>query len=294
MQIDIRPGKYVVAVSGGVDSMVLLDLLRRLPGLELTIAHFDHGVRPDSAADRRLVQDTAEHYSLPFVYEEVKLGLGVSEDVARQARYGFLRELQKKIDAQAIITAHHQDDMLETALINMLRGTGRKGLSSLQSRPGMLRPLLNYPKNDLLNYARQNGIVWHEDSTNQDDNYLRNKVRQILMPRLGQDGRSKLKSYIDHAADLNQEIGILLNELLAMQADPNCVSRGFFIQLPYKIACEYMAQWLRTKNVEFDKRTIDRLVVFCMTAKPGKQADAGNGGKLVAAAKDILFQESRI
>src|SRR5690606_5271626 len=106
--IKIRPGKYVVAVSGGVDSMVLLDLLRQKPKLELIVAHFDHGIRPDSAEDRKLVQRVAKHYDLPFVYAEGKLGPKASEALAREARYAFLRRVQAEQGAEAIITAHHQ------------------------------------------------------------------------------------------------------------------------------------------------------------------------------------------
>src|SRR5437764_343012 len=128
-----KPGKYVVAVSGGVDSVALLDMLARSDDLKLVVAHFDHGIRKDSAKDRKFVEDLAKNYDLPFVYEEGHLGSGTSEAVARGARYDFLHRVKKSHGAQAIITAHHQDDVLETAIINLLRGTGRKGLTSLTS-----------------------------------------------------------------------------------------------------------------------------------------------------------------
>src|SRR5688572_27728765 len=133
MKINVAPGKYIVAVSGGVDSMVLLHLLSQHSQSELIVAHFDHGIRPDSAEDRKLVEKTAKKYGLEFVYREGELGPGASEAEAREARYGFLQIIKVKHNAKAIVTAHHQDDMLETAIINMLRGTGRKGLSSLVS-----------------------------------------------------------------------------------------------------------------------------------------------------------------
>src|SRR6185369_2891937 len=122
MQLKVRPGKYVVAVSGGVDSMVLLELLRQKPKLELIVAHFDHGIRPESGEDRKLVQRIAKHYELPFVYVEGHLGASASEALAREARYAFLRKVQAEQGAEAIITAHHQDDMLETAIMDLMRG----------------------------------------------------------------------------------------------------------------------------------------------------------------------------
>ncbi len=99
-------------------------------------------------------------------------------------RYDFLEEVRRHYNAQAIITAHHQDDVIETALLNLLRGTGRKGLSSLRSSDTIIRPLLAIPKQVIREYAETNTIEWHEDSTNKDDRYLRNFVRHQMVPRL--------------------------------------------------------------------------------------------------------------
>lgn len=177
------PGSYVVAVSGGVDSMALLHLLRKNPGLDLVVAHFDHGIRDNSSEDRKFVQTFAKANGLKFVYEEGNLGAGASEARARDARYKFLHKTVEDTGSAAIVTAHHQDDVLETAIINLLRGSGRKGLTSLGNRPGIERPLLSVPKRDLVAYAKDQGLRWREDSTNQDLDYLRNYVRHRLLPR---------------------------------------------------------------------------------------------------------------
>src|SRR5690606_36249858 len=117
--VRLEPGHYVVAVSGGVDSMVLLDVLaKKYKGrgkTALTVAHFDHGIRQDSAYDRQLVSEMAAAYSLPFVFARGELGAGASEAAARAARYEFLREVQKRAGSRGIITAHHHDDAVETA-----------------------------------------------------------------------------------------------------------------------------------------------------------------------------------
>jgi tRNA(Ile)-lysidine synthase len=91
ISISLSPGKYVAAVSGGVDSMVLLDLLRNIPDVELIVAHFDHGIRPDSAEDRQLVERVCAQYGVAFEYAEGHLGKKASEATARAARYSFLR-----------------------------------------------------------------------------------------------------------------------------------------------------------------------------------------------------------
>jgi tRNA(Ile)-lysidine synthase len=290
MEIVVKPGKYVVAVSGGVDSMVLLDMLSKLPGMHLVVAHYDHGVREDSAEDRRLVEDAAKHYGLPFEYEEGKLGPRVGEAQAREARYAFLQRVKNNYGADAIITAHHMDDLLETAILNIMRGTGRKGLSSLASGGDMLRPLLHTPKREILDYARSHSIKWHEDSTNQSDQYLRNYVRHHILPKLGDDGQARLYAYIERAEALNPEIDAMLLLDLQDKTAGEELDRGWFIMLPYDVSCEVMATWLRTHGVrEFDRKTIERLVVFGKVAFPGKLADIDSEYWLKANKNSLSF-----
>jgi tRNA(Ile)-lysidine synthase len=104
--ISIAPGHYVVAVSGGVDSVALLHMLQDMPDVKLTVAHYDHGIRPDSHLDRINVANLAKKYGLPFVYNEGNLGPDASEELARLARYNFLRQTQNELGANAVITAH--------------------------------------------------------------------------------------------------------------------------------------------------------------------------------------------
>lgn len=268
MNIDMPPGKYVVAVSGGVDSVVLLDLLAH-QDLSLVVAHFDHGIREDSGEDRQFVGELAKSYGLPFEYAEGKLGTGTSEEVARAARYDFLRDVQRKHDAKAIVTAHHQDDVLETAILNLLRGTGRKGLTALASGEELVRPLLNYTKDDIRTYAEAHGLKWHEDSTNQSTAYLRNYIRLELLPRFGEDDKTKLLYLIKNSRSINDELDAALAALLP---EDEMLDRAKFIQLPHALARELMAAWLRRQNIrEFDRKTIERLVVGAKTGRPGSQ-----------------------
>jgi tRNA(Ile)-lysidine synthase len=270
-----KPGRYVLAVSGGVDSMALLDMLRQRQAddqaWKLTVAHLDHGIRPDSAEDRRLVQSVARRHGLPFVYHEARLGAGASEAEARQARYGFLRSVQQAADAGAIITAHHQDDALETAIINMLRGSGRKGLSALGNRHDLLRPLLHVPKRELAAYAKDQGLVWHEDSTNENEAYLRNYVRRQLLPRFDDMARTRLWQLINEIRATNYELDALLATQLHLQPVAGTLERHWFNSLPHAAAREVMAAWLRAHDVrDFDSKSLERLVVAAKVAAPGK------------------------
>lgn len=281
-------GKYVVAVSGGVDSMVLLDILRRQAGLGLIVAHFDHGIRADSEQDRQLVQKYAEQHGLIFEYEQGRLGVNTSEATARGKRYDFLRRAQEKHQAGAIITAHHQDDMLETAILNMLRGTGRKGLSSLTSRPGMIRPLLKSTKQEIYDYAKEYQVNWREDTTNTDERYLRNYIRRQIMPRLGVK-RQKMLDLLQSTNELNQSIDQILNDEIK-QTD--ALQRQWFIMLPYNVSCEVMAAWLRQNNInDFDRPLIERLTVAAKTKIAGKITPINALCQMQIGKQDLRLQE---
>ncbi len=292
MNVDVQPGVYVVAVSGGVDSVALLHMLVQQPGHRLVVAHFDHGIRPDSHLDRKLVQAIAKQHGLNFVYDEAKLGPGTSEEIARMARYAFLRQVQKATKADAIVTAHHHNDLLETAIINMIRGTNRRGLSSLRSRPGMLRPLLQIAKADLQAYAKDQGLVWREDSTNTDMRYLRNYVRHHLMRSFGDEHRTELAAHINKLHTINKELDEQLLHYLHVQPAIDRLNRADFIRLPHSVAREVMAAWLRNNgHNSFDTKTLERLIVAAKTQRSGQQIDVGNKRVLQISREHLALSQ---
>jgi tRNA(Ile)-lysidine synthase len=269
-----KPGTYVVAVSGGVDSMALLNLLSNTvgPSHKLIVAHLDHGIRTDSKEDRLLVEKTSKDLGLSFIYKEAHLGPDSSEATARQARYKFLDSVKLDNQAVAIVTAHHKDDLIETAIINILRGTGRKGLTSLSSQPEKLRPLLSYSKADIIRYAKEQNLTWREDSTNADTTYLRNYIRLKLLPRLDDSAKSKLFEIINNAAGFNKELDQMLHLLLEENAKDNQIDRQWFIGLPHNLALEVMASYLRANNIRgFDSQTLEKLVVGAKVAERNRK-----------------------
>ncbi len=305
-------GSYVLAVSGGVDSVVLLDILAkqaRSPELrvqsesnnsnssqlsalrsQLTVAHFDHGMRPDSKLDRQLVQDLAHHHGLPFVYDQGNLGPKASEAAARQARYDFLHGVRRAAQARAVITAHHQDDVLETAVINLLRGTGRRGLTSLKSTDTIVRPLLHVPKQELIDYAQAHKLTWREDSTNQNTAYLRNRVRHQLLPRFTAEQRQQLLNLVKHLHTINNEIDARLINQLHVQPALDSVNRHWFIMLPHAVAREALAVWLRNNGIgDFDKKTLERLTNAAKTYHAGRRADINKRAFLSVSGEKLAL-----
>lgn len=293
MDFELRPGRYVVAVSGGVDSVALLHLLAQRPDLQLVVAHFDHGIRPDSAKDRRHVQKLAQEYGLPFVYHTANLGARASEAQARAARYQFLHQVREVSKADAIITAHHQDDLLETIILNMLRGTGRRGLSSLKSTDVVKRPLLHVPKNELLRFASREGLRWREDSTNTDDRYLRNYIRKNILPRFAEPDREALRAISHRAHELNRQVAVQAANYLHVQPAQNILDRHSFIMLPHTVAREIMAEWLLTNTgAELSRRMLERLVVAAKTGRAGSKVDV-DAGYWLEIYKDKLALKPR-
>lgn len=202
--------KLLVAVSGGVDSVVLLDTLTRTEH-EIVVAHFEHGIRGEqSRADQAFVEQLAAQYNLPFVTTNAALGASVSEAMARTARYEFLRSEAKKHQA-TIATAHHADDIIETIAINLTRGTGWRGLAVLDS--DIYRPLLHTTKSEIIADAKVNSLQWREDSTNHTDVYLRNRLRRKLIV-VDDDAKLQLLALREVQVALKRQIDELSHELL--------------------------------------------------------------------------------
>ena len=188
-------GRVLCAVSGGLDSMCLLDYMTRQPGFSVAAAHFNHGLRGSEAdRDEEFVRDYCAKRRIPFVsgsgdvrsFAE-KEGLSI-EEAARQLRYAFLQETAEKNGADAILTAHHADDNAETVLLSLVRGTGSAGLAGIpQVRGNICRPFLRIPRAELADYAAAHDIPHVEDSTNQDPSAAaRNALRTTVMPVLRQ------------------------------------------------------------------------------------------------------------
>lgn len=184
----------IVAVSGGVDSVVLLDILASMKELRLrlVVAHLNHRLRGDeSDGDEAFVRKLAEKYGVTFVTQAVDVrqlsrdkNLSL-EDAGRVARYAFFDDIYTSCKANAVALAHHADDQAETVLLRLLRGAGGSGLCAMAPKSRYyVRPLLYISRAEVEAYQRRNGLVFRFDSSNVDSNFLRNRVRHELIPTL--------------------------------------------------------------------------------------------------------------
>lgn len=170
--------KYVLAVSGGIDSVVLLDMFVKKYGAHnLLVAHFDHGIRASSRGDALFVEQLAEKYACAYIGCREELGADVGEAHARSRRYRFLHAVAGKEGARLVV-AHHLDDLVETVVLQFQRGTGWRGLTPFGQ--DVERPLLSMTKQDILEYAAKNSLKWCEDETNQSGVYARNRIRPAV------------------------------------------------------------------------------------------------------------------
>ena len=189
---DLR--RILVAVSGGLDSMVLLHCLQALAepcALSLEAAHLDHGIRAQGAADAEFVAACCARLGIPCHQErspvpEQARAAGISlEMAARNARRDFLSRCAANCGARMIALAHHREDQVETFLLRLVRGSGRSGLCGMAVQDGLWwRPLLGVPQARLEEYARSHGLDWVEDLSNRDPAFQRNLLRLEVMPRL--------------------------------------------------------------------------------------------------------------
>ena len=281
--------KYIVAVSGGIDSVVLLDMLARAGEHELTVAHFDHGVRDDSAADARFVEALAAAYGVPYVGEREELGAAASEATARARRYAFLERVAAQRGA-VIATAHHANDVIETIALNLTRGTGWRGLAVLD-HPHRVRPLLAMTKAQLRAYALEHRLEWVEDSTNAETTYLRNRLRRRIARDLTPEAWTQLLDLGRQQCAIKRDI---VTEMARFMRDDAVYSRYFFTSIDTGVATELLrAAIAQVAGHGSTRPQADRALMAVKTAAAGTTTDVGDGVQLRFTPRTFVVELKR-
>lgn len=280
--------KYLLAVSGGVDSMVLLDMVatnyhgfrgKYLSGAQFPadfiVAHYDHGIRGKvSAEDAEFVRQQCRNYGVAVRCGYGKLAAATGEAVARQYRYDFFRRVAEAIardDPVYLVTAHHQDDLLETIALNIVRGTGWRGLAPM-NQPQVLRPLLDIAKAELVSYAIEHGLAWREDQTNDSPRYLRNRFRVLLASWSPADKAELIRLY-EKQKHLRRQVERELEHYCARHITRDkqgqlVLRRYDLIMLPANVAMEILR---RLTKGWLTRPQLGRLLLFIKVGKPSKQ-----------------------
>ena len=213
-RLDDGAERYVlVAVSGGIDSVVLLHLLHA-QGVRCAVAHVNYRLRgSESDQDAAFVQKLAEHYALPFFLHTCSDAemQGSVQSTARKIRYAFFEKTAAEAGCTSIATAHHFDDSAETLLLQLVRGTGIGGAAGIAAQNGkLIRPLLQFTRAEIEAYAHQQQLNWRNDSSNASDKYTRNRIRHHVLPQL-LDAVPQGREGFRHSLQLLGEAQLLVN-----------------------------------------------------------------------------------
>lgn len=236
--------------------MVLLDLFKK-SNFEIAIAHCNFQLRgKESDDDQHFIENYSKENAIPLFAtqfdtrafaEDFKLSIQVA---ARELRYKWFYELLESNNYDYVLTAHHADDNIETFLINLSRGSGLEGFTGIPiQNDKTIRPLLNFGREEILNYAKENDIVWREDSSNASDKYLRNKIRQEIVPVLKALNPNLLSSFQNTVENLQQSMSlvddasrIVYRKVVLDEENQKKINLKELLQLPnYKA---YLYQWL--------------------------------------------------
>lgn len=253
----LKDKKLLLAVSGGIDSMVLLDLFYKLR-FDICVAHCNFQLRgKESDGDELLVRETCQDRYIPYFIEtfhttefanEKKLSIQLA---ARKLRYDWFHELLSENQLDYLVTAHHLDDNVETFLIYFTRGTGLEGLTGIPAQNGnIIRPLLPFSRLEIENYALEKNIQWREDSSNASDKYFRNKLRHDIVPILKELNTGFLDSFqntlhhLQQAESLVNDASKLVYEKVVVEKE-NRLEICLKPLLQFKNYKAYLYQWLK-------------------------------------------------
>ncbi|MBR3323720.1 tRNA lysidine(34) synthetase TilS [Candidatus Saccharibacteria bacterium] len=280
----------ILAVSGGVDSVVLFDYFVNSLNItknatksakdKIIVAHFDHGTRKSSQKDAEFVKNLCQKHQVKFVTARANLGQQASEAEAREKRYQFLRKIAKDHNGQ-IYTAHHTDDLIESITINILRGTKWRGLAPMNSS-NIKRPFIEmgWGKKDILKYAGARQLKFRQDPTNYEDKYLRNRIRQQLAEKNSRDLQNLLELF-RRQTTIKTEIEQIIADILPPDG---IYQRNWFKNLDEQVALEILRASLAQKNIRVTYPQLKDFLAAIKTYAPEKIFNLPSG-KLVKIHK---------
>ncbi len=296
-------GLILCAVSGGADSMYLLERLREL-GYAVAAAHYDHGLRGEaSRGDAAFVRDWCRERDIPCVCGEGDVAayaarnrVGV-EEAARTLRYAFLEQAAEELDASVIATAHTADDNAETVLLRLARGAGPKGLSGIPPRRGrIVRPMLGVTREEVEAYLLTRGIPHREDGSNASDDYARNRVRHHVMPLMTAENPGFLKA-VERTARVLREDEAYLDGLAAAFLEErlrdNELSTAALLALPKPVARRAIRRITGDIPLEHTERILSLAETGGTADIPGMRITV-SAGKIVFGAPEDAALPDRI
>ena len=280
--------KLILAVSGGVDSMALLAMYAHA---DIIVAHVDHGTRKSSAEDANFVRQKCQELGVKFYETKLELGEGVSEELARKKRYEFLKTIQEK-EGGTLCTAHHLDDVVESISINLIRGTGWRGLTPFYNDE-LVRPFIisKMWKRDVLKFAGRHTVHYRQDPTNHEINYLRNRVRK-KMAALDEKARVDIIKLFEKQNELRNKIEKLVTEL----AEQTIVGKNFhkkelFLTADGKVSLEILREICLMHGYSLTRKQLGDFLLAIKTYAPHKKFNLPKNHFVTILKNYIMFEE---
>jgi tRNA(Ile)-lysidine synthase len=290
--------KFLLAISGGLDSIVTLELFRQ-SGYNYSIAHCNFQLRgKESEGDLKFVKKFASQTNVPFYSVRYDTESYCSENKmsvqmgARELRYKWLEEIRQKNKLDYIVTAHHADDAIETFFINLIRGTGISGLHGIPAKnEKIIRPMLPFYRKDIEIFAKENKLKWREDSSNATDKYERNKIRHLLLPELEEINPKAKESIIATIENigrteliLNKSIASITSKYIQKEENRVLINLEFFKELIP--AANYLYEVIKKFDFNYEQC---RQIVDASKGQPGKTF-LSDSHQIVIDRKNLIIE----
>lgn len=303
--------KIVLGVSGGPDSLFMLDILNKLKKelqIELVVAHINHKIRVEADEEEEFVKQFCKKIGIEFYYKRIevekyannnKIGL---EEAGRKVRYEFFEEVSNKTGANKIAVAHNKNDKVETMIMHILRGSGTSGLQGIQPQANkIIRPIIEIERKDIENYCEEQQLDPRIDKSNQDNTYTRNKIRNVVIPYINQEFNPNFIETMTRLSELITEENAFLNKLteteyqkILIQKIDNQIALDLkkFNELDNIIKKRiilYTVSNLRGGSQGIEKVHIEDIVKLCKNNVGNKFLIPNKGLKVIVKDKKIFF-----
>ena len=272
---DLDGKTVLVGLSGGVDSSVLTYILSKIENINLKVIHLNHNWRgDDSKKDENFAYDFSKKLGLQFYSETLSSDNKKNETTARELRYDFFERMKEKFEADAIFLAHNKNDNIETLIYRLIKGTGPKGLLSIpKNRDFYYRPLIEFDRCEIENFAKENNIDFVIDSSNSDNKYKRNLIRNEILPlmkKINPEVINSISTFIEVNKNSQEIVDNKINEILFEIEAEGKILRDEFLKLSEPLKLEILNRKLTGLVKNRDNKTIKRVLKFIEENKSSK------------------------
>lgn len=264
----------VLGLSGGIDSMVLFSVLKNL-GYKLVIAHVNHHVRKESDEELIFTKEYVSSYGIP--YESIvldKIENNNFQDEARKLRYQFFYDVAKKYGTNIIATAHHQDDLLETVIMRISRGSNLYGYGGIKSKVSyngftIIRPLLCVNKEEIKQYQIKNSLPYREDASNNKDSYTRNRIRHSVIPNLVLENEKTYENVFHYSKQIYQAFSYIRKNTISLyQKNKGKIDNSSFAKLDEALQFDFLSYILEEKKIDCSYNKLNLMRKLILSEKP--------------------------